>query len=61
MQYTSDGRVDGLDIVVNQNVWLSEIIVADILDLDNLPIMFSILDPVRKREALDPGEKLSDW
>jgi hypothetical protein len=23
--------------------------------------MFSILDPVRMREALDPAEKLTDW
>jgi hypothetical protein len=37
------------------------IIVADIIDSDHLPIMFSILDPVRTREALDPVEKSADW
>jgi hypothetical protein len=48
------GRSDVLDIVVNQNVRLSEVIVTDILDSDHLPIMFSILDHVRMRKALDP-------
>jgi hypothetical protein len=50
-----------LDIVVHQNVQLSESIVTNILDPDHLPILFSILDSVRTREALDPVEKLTDW
>jgi hypothetical protein len=58
---TSDGRGDVLDIVVHQNVRLSQIIVTDILDSDHLPIMFTILDPVRRREALNPVETLTDW
>jgi hypothetical protein len=58
---TPDGRGDTLDIVVYQNVRLSEVIVSDILDSDHLPIMFSILDPVRTREASVPVEKLTDW
>jgi hypothetical protein len=39
---------------------LPEVTVTDILDADHLPIMCSILDPVR-REALHPVEKLTDW
>jgi hypothetical protein len=45
----------------HQIVRLSEIIVTDFLDSDHLPIMFSIPDPVRGREALDPFEKITDW
>jgi hypothetical protein len=59
--YTPDGRGDVLDTVVHQNVRQSEVIVTDILDSNHLPIMFSILDPVRIRQALDPVEKLADW
>jgi hypothetical protein len=50
---TPDGRYDFLDMVANQNVRLSEVIVVDILDLDHLPIMFTILDPVRAKEGFD--------
>jgi hypothetical protein len=51
MHYTPDGRGDVLDIAVHQYFRLSEAILTDILDSDHLPIMFSILDPVRGREA----------
>jgi hypothetical protein len=47
MHYTSDGVGDVLDLVVHQNVRLSEVIVTDILDSDHLPLIFGILDPVR--------------
>jgi hypothetical protein len=46
--YTPDGRGDVLDIVVHQNVRLSEVIVNDILPSDHLSIMFSILDRLNK-------------
>jgi hypothetical protein len=39
---------------------MSEVTVTDILDPDHLPIMFNILDPVRKMETLDVAEKLTD-
>jgi hypothetical protein len=48
---TPDGRGDVLDIVVHQNVRLSEVTVTGIQDSDHVPIMFSILDPVRTRGA----------
>jgi hypothetical protein len=57
MHYTPDI----LNIVVHQNIQLAEVIVTDILDSGHLPIMYSILDPVRSRGALDPVEKLMDW
>jgi hypothetical protein len=38
-----------------------QIIVSDFLDSDHLPIVFSVLDPVRTSEALDPAEKFTDW
>jgi hypothetical protein len=60
MHYTPDGRGDVLIVVVHQNVRLLEVIITDILDSDHLPVMFSVMDPVRTREALDPGEKLTD-
>jgi hypothetical protein len=60
-RYTPDGRGDVLDIVVHENVQLAEIIVTDILDLNRLPTIFSILDPVRTGESSDPVEKPRDW
>jgi hypothetical protein len=59
--YVLRGRGDVLDIVVQQNIRLSEVIVTNILHSDHLPVMFSILDPVRTREASDAVEKLRDW
>jgi hypothetical protein len=53
--YTTDGSLR----VVHHNFRLSEIIF--ILDSDHLQILFSILDPVRTRKALDQFEKLTDW
>jgi hypothetical protein len=41
-----EGSDDILDIVVHQNVQLSDIIVSDVLDSDHLPIVFHILDHV---------------
>jgi hypothetical protein len=48
-----------LDIVVHLNFLLSE--VTDILESDHLPIVISILDPVRTKDTLDPAEKLTNW
>jgi hypothetical protein len=59
--YTPDCRGDVLDVVVRQNVRPSEVTVTDTLDSDHLPIMFSILEPVRTRKALDPVENLIHW
>jgi hypothetical protein len=33
----------------------------NILDSDQIPVMFSILALVRTREPFDPVEKLTDW
>jgi hypothetical protein len=49
-----------LDIVVHQNIRVSDVIVSDILDSDHLPIIFHILDHVKIRNASDPIEKFTD-
>jgi hypothetical protein len=61
MLYTPDGRDDAFNIIVHQNVRLSEVIVTDILESDRLPVIFSTLGPVRTRTILDPVENLTDW
>jgi hypothetical protein len=50
-----------LDIVVHQNIRISDVIVSDILDSDYLPIIFHILDHVKIRKLSDPLEKFTDW
>jgi hypothetical protein len=55
------GNGDGLDIVVHQNIRVSDAIVSDILDSDHLQIIFHILDHVKIRNLSDPIEKFTDW
>jgi hypothetical protein len=50
-----------LDIVVHQNVRVSDVIVYDILKSDHLLIVFHILDHVKIRNPLEPVEKFTDW
>jgi hypothetical protein len=59
--YTPDGKGDVLDIVVHQNIRLLQVIVTDILNSDHISIMFTILDPVIARKALNPVEKFTNW
>jgi hypothetical protein len=59
--YSPSGNCDVLDIVVRQNIRLSDVIVSDILDSDHLPILFHILDHVKIRNLSDPIEKFTDW
>jgi len=40
--YTPRGNGDILDIVIHQNVRLSDVTVSDVLDPDHLPIIFSV-------------------
>jgi hypothetical protein len=47
--FSPAGNSDVLDIVVHQNIRVSDIIVSDILDSDHLPIIFRILDDVKIR------------
>jgi hypothetical protein len=49
-----------LDIVVHKKVRLSEVIVADILDSDHLPIVLHLLDHVRTTNPSDPVDKFTD-
>jgi hypothetical protein len=59
--YSPAGNGDLLDIVVHQNVRMTEIIVSDVLDSDHLPILFHILDHVTTRNLSDLFEKFTDW
>jgi hypothetical protein len=47
------GNCDVLNIVVHKNVWLSEVIVSDILGSDHLPIVVQLLDHIRTRNLSD--------
>jgi hypothetical protein len=55
------GNGDLLDIVVHNNVRLSEVIFSDILDSDHPPIIFHLLYRIRSRILLDPVDKFTDW
>jgi hypothetical protein len=59
--YSLCGNGDVLDIVVHQNIRMSDAIVSDILDSDHLPIIFHILDHVKIRNLSDPIEIFTDW
>jgi hypothetical protein len=59
-RYFPSGNGDVLDIVVHQNIRMSDI-VSDILDSDHLPIIFHILDHVKIRNFSNPIEKFTDW
>jgi hypothetical protein len=59
--YSPAGNGDVLDIVVHKNVWLSEVIVSDIMDPDHLPIIFHLLDHIRTRNLSEPVDKFTDW
>jgi hypothetical protein len=48
---------DVLDIVVHQNIRVSDVGVSDICDSDHLPIVFHILDHVKIRNLSEPIEK----
>jgi hypothetical protein len=50
-----------LDIVVHENVQMSEVIVSDIMDSDHLPNIFPLADHVRTRNPLDVIDKFTDW
>jgi hypothetical protein len=59
--YSHAGNGDVLDIVVHQNITVSDVIVSDILDTDHLPIVFHILDHVKIRNLSEPVKKFTDW
>jgi hypothetical protein len=50
-----------LDIVVHQNIRVSDVIVFDILDSDHLLIVLHILDHVKIRILSVNIEKFTDW
>jgi hypothetical protein len=50
-----------LDIIVHKNVRLPEVIVSNILDSDQLPIIFHLQDHIRTRNLSDSVDKFIDW
>jgi hypothetical protein len=50
-----------LDIVVYQNIRVSDVISSDSLDSGHLPIVFHLLDHVKIRNLSEPIEKFTDW
>jgi hypothetical protein len=59
--YSPTGNGDVLNIVVHQNIRVSDVIVYDILDPDHLLIAFHILDHVKIRNLSEPTKKLQIW
>jgi hypothetical protein len=59
--YSPTGNGDVLDIVVHKKIRLPEVIVSDILDLDQLPIIFHFVDHRRSRNPSDTIEKFRVW
>jgi hypothetical protein len=59
--YSPARNGDMLDIVVQQNIRLSDIIVSDILDSDHPPIAFHRLGHAKIRNNSEPTEKFTDW
>jgi hypothetical protein len=59
--YSPAGKGDLPDIVVHQNIRVSDVIVSDILDSDHLPVIFHILDHIKIRNIREPIEKYRDW
>jgi hypothetical protein len=59
--YFPAGNGDVLDIVVHQNIRVPHVNISDILDSDQLPIVFHILDHVEIRNLSEPIEKFTDW
>jgi hypothetical protein len=53
--YSPAGNGVILDIVVHQNIGLSNVTVSNILDSDHLPIIFHILDHVKIRNISQIG------
>jgi hypothetical protein len=61
--YSTAGNGDVLDIVVHQNIRVSDVIVSDTLHSlsDHLPILFHIVDRVKIRNIPEPIENFTDW
>jgi hypothetical protein len=57
--YSPTRNGDVLDIVVHKNVRLSEDTVSDILDSDDLPVVFHLLDHIRTTNLSDSVDKFT--
>jgi hypothetical protein len=50
-----------LDIVVHQDIRVSDVIVSDVLDSDHLAVVLHTLNHVKIRNISKPVEKFIDW
>jgi uncharacterized protein (UPF0303 family) len=56
------GYGDALDIMVHNNIRISNVIVSDILDSDHLTAVILILDHVRtEKDSWDDSKNLQTW
>jgi hypothetical protein len=59
--YSPAGNGDVLDLLVHQNIRVSDVIVSAILYPDHLPIIFHILDRVKIKNLSERTEKFTGW
>jgi hypothetical protein len=59
--HSPSGNGDVLDIVVHQNIRMSDVFVSDSLASDHPPIIFHILYHIKIRNLSNPIEKFTDW
>jgi hypothetical protein len=58
--YSHAENGDVLDIVVHQNIRVSDVTVSDILDCNHFPIVFHVLDHIKIKNISEPIEKFTD-
>jgi hypothetical protein len=59
--YSPAGNGDVLDVVVHQNIRVSNVIISDILYSDHFPIVFHMLDHVKIKNLSEPIDIFTDW
>jgi hypothetical protein len=59
--FSPAGNGEVPNIMVHKTVRVSINVVSNILDLDNVPIVFQLLDLLRTNNPSDPVDKFTDW
>jgi hypothetical protein len=57
--YYPAGNGDVLDIVVHQNIRVSDVTISDIFASDHIPVVYRILDHVKIRNLSEPASELT--
>jgi hypothetical protein len=58
--YSSAGNSVALDIVIHQNIRLTDVIFYDFLDSDHLPVVLHILNHVNTKNLTEQVEKFTE-